>query len=150
MKQRLRWFHPKRAGSSQKVLHILSKSSLTNIFTVTERVIETWKQVFSPKLFCYDPNSNLFFSTCLSVAVYFLFFPLVKLSPVKPSAPPFLCYTLLWLISSRDGEERAGQSFLHREDCLSRPIICCYIGPCVSLCVYIVCLWVCVQPNLFL
>ena len=103
-----------------------------------KKEVETWRSDN-----CDDP-SYPFFSACpsLSEAVYFLF-PLVSVSSFKTQFLPF-CYTLLWLTSSRDRKERAGESFLHREDCLSWPITCCNIS---SVCV---CVCVCLCPNLFL
>lgn len=58
------------------------------------------------------------------------------LFPLSNPVPPFLCYTLLWLTSSGDGEKRAAESSRQREDCLSLGIICLCIGS-VCHCVHV-------------
>lgn len=90
---------------------------------------------FLPNSVYNNPAANLF-SAChsLSEAV-----SLLHLNPCFLSFCVILCF---WVTSSRD---RKRESFLHKEDCLSRPIIFCYIGSrtlCVRVCV-------CVS-NLFL
>lgn len=103
----------------------LSKIPSDLAFTVHEA--KTLFPFFLPNSFYNNPAANLF-SAChsLSEAV-----SLLHLNPCFLSFCVILCF---WVTSQRD---RKRESFLRKEDCLSRPIIFCYIGSwtlCVRVC----------------